>query len=551
MTGPTKSHVSHNERIGKTSLRSGLGAKRIKGAILDSEDLEIDAAFCWQALYSRDARFDGRFFVGTVTTGIYCRSTCPISCGHPTHIRWFRSAAAADAAGFRPCKRCRPDTSPGSSAWFGTWAVVSHSLKLISQGALDEGNLEQLAERVGIGSRHLRRLFDQHLGASPLKIARLHRVNVAKSLITETDLPITEIAFSTGFRSIRQFNHSVQTTFRQSPTELRRLHGTSEGSVSERGIVIELPYRSPFSWASMIQFLGARATPGVEIIEDGFYRRTIEIDDTAGAIEVWDEPEHDRLLMRVILPKYDGLMQVVRRSRRLFDLGADAVHIGHHLGQYPRLSKMLAERSGLRMPGAWDGFELAVRAILGQQLTAVDAPTLAGRLVQGFGKPVDVPIRGLSYLFPQPKILAEGNLRAIGVPQAQAKTIRSLAHALSVGSFSFDSSKGLEDTLARLRTIPGLDERAVCYIAMRSFGEPDALPYTENGLRQAVATDNRSISPTELLRTFETFRPWRAYAAMHFAAAMTKPFGFTSPVNSRSALDRRRGPGVKQKRRRS
>lgn len=546
MTEPTKSHASHNERRVIAKLRSDSDSSRLKDAILENDDSELDAAFCWQALYSRDARFDGRFFVGTVTTGVYCRSTCPIWCGHPTHIRWFRSPAAAATAGFRPCKRCRPDTSPGSSAWFGTWAVVSHSLKLISQGALDEGNLEQLAERVGIGSRHLRRLFDQHLGASPLKIARLHRVNVAKSLITDTHLPITEIAFSTGFRSIRQFNHSVQATFGQSPTELRRLHGEAGESSIEHGIVVELPYHSPFYWSSMIQFLGPRATPEVETLEGEIYRRTIEIDNAAGAIEVWDEPGRDRLLMRVSLPRYDGLMQVVRRARRLFDLSTDTVHINQHLGQNLALSQMLAEQTGLRLPGAWDRFEIAVRAVLGQQVMATDSPRLVGRLVKTFGRPVEVSIRGLSYLFPKPETLAEADLLKIGIPRLQAKTIRSFARAISSGKFTFDSSKGLEDALSRLQAITGLNEDTASYIAMRCFGEPDALPHKDLALRQAVAASKRPISPAELLRIFEPLRPWRAYAAMHFATEQ-KPSGLARALKSPPIRENGRRRGAKQK----
>ena len=217
-------------------------------------NLELDPAFCWQAVYSRDHRFDGLFFAGIASTGVYCRPICPVSFGHPESVHWFQSAAAAEAAGFRPCRRCRPDTAPGSSAWYGTWAVVSRALKLISEGALDGGNLESLAERVGIGSRHLRRLFQRHLGASPLKIARSHRVLVARNLIAQTQLPIAEIAKGTGFRSIRQFNHSVRTAFGKSPTALRRLHRTPAVRDPLGGIVVHLPYRPPFDWPSLIQF---------------------------------------------------------------------------------------------------------------------------------------------------------------------------------------------------------------------------------------------------------------------------------------------------------
>jgi len=283
---------------------------------------------------------------------------CPVSFGHPESVRWFQSAAAAEVAGFRPCRRCHPDTSPGSSAWFGTWAVVSRSLKLISEGALDGGNLEQLADRVGIGSRHLRRLFQQHLGASPLKIARSHRVLVARNLIVETQLPVAEIALGTGYRSIRQFNHSVRTAFGQSPTDIRRFHAAVGAPGPQVGIIVRLPYRPPFDWPSLIHFLKSCATPGVESIEGEIYRRTIEIGGIAGAIEVWDEAPHTRLSMRVFLPGCDRLMQVVQRARRVFDLGADAPHIGSYLSRDTRLAAMVAARPGLRRAGRLGRFRV-------------------------------------------------------------------------------------------------------------------------------------------------------------------------------------------------
>jgi AraC family transcriptional regulator, regulatory protein of adaptative response / DNA-3-methyladenine glycosylase II len=484
--------------------------------------LELDPAFCWQGVSSHDRRFDGRFFAGIDSTGVYCRSICPVSFGRPANVRWFPSAMAAEAAGFRPCKRCRPDTSPGSSAWSGTLAVVSKALKLISEGALDHGNLEQLAERVGIGSRHLRRLFNQHLGTSPLKIARSHRLKSARNLILETKAGITEIASRTGFGSIRQLNHSVLTTFGRSPTQLRLQQGVTSRIVRESGIVVHLPYRAPFDWSSMIEFLKARAIPGVEAVEDDCYRRTIEIGEIVGAIEVWHEADHARLAMRVILPSCDRLMQVVQRVRRMFDLETDVVRIGQHLSQDARLAKMLAVRPGLRVPGGWDGYELAVRAVLGQMLTVVDAPALARRLVRTFGRPVQISVRGLTHLFPQPGILAEANLTSVGISGDQAATISSLSHAMVTGKLDFNSEKGMQGTLARLCAYTGLNQGVASYIAMRSFGEPDALPHTDHGLRKALATHAKPLSPAELLNTFKGFKPWRAYAAMHFAAAMQK-----------------------------
>jgi AraC family transcriptional regulator, regulatory protein of adaptative response / DNA-3-methyladenine glycosylase II len=486
---------------------------------------KLDPEVCWQAVHSRDRRFDGRFFAGITTTRVYCRSICPVSFGRPANIRWYPSAVEAEAAGFRPCKRCRPRTSPKGSAWRGTSAVVSRALMLISQGALDNGNLERLAKRMGIVSRHLRRLFDQHLGLSPLKIARSHRVHVARNLILRTKLPFTGIASRTGFKSIRQFNHSVRTAFGRSPTMLRLLQGELKALDRDTGFVVHLSYCAPFDWSSLIEFLKGRATPGVEAVEDNCYRRTIEIRGRVGAIEVWHDADHARLATRIVLPSCDCLMHVVRRVRRMFDVEADAVRIGQHLSQDARLAKMLVKRPGLRVPGVWDGFELAVRAVLGQQLSVVDAPLVVERLVRAFGQPVQTAIPGLSYLFPRPGILAEANLKSLGVTADQTDTIRSIAHAVLDGKLIFNSREGLRHVVSRLPDFRGLNQGIASYIAMRVFGEPDSLPYTDRGLRRALGTHGRPVSPTKLLRSFERLKPWRAYAAMHFWAAMQQTSG--------------------------
>jgi AraC family transcriptional regulator of adaptative response / DNA-3-methyladenine glycosylase II len=499
-------------------------------------NLQLDPAFCWQAVYSRDHRFDGRFFAGIVTTSVYCRSICPVSFGHPESVRWFQSAAAAEAAGFRPCRRCHPDISPGSSAWFGTWAVVSRALKLISEGALDGGNLEQLADRVGIGSRHLRRLFQQHLGASPLKIARSHRVLVARNLIAETQLPITEIALGTGFRSIRQFNHSVRTAFGQSPTQLRRLNDAGAVRDPQAGIIVHLPYRPPFDWPSLIQFFKSWATPGVESVAEEIYRRTIEIGGIAGAIEVWHEPSHARLSIRVLLPGCGRLMHVVQGARRLFDLGADAMHIGSYLARDARLAGLVMERPGLRVPGAWDGFELAVLAVLGQNLKADDPAPSVGLLVKGFGRPLHISVPGLTHLFPQPGILAEADLESIGISAQQAIIIRALARAVTAGTLTFDSVKGARYAASQLHSLPGLGEDTASYIAMRALGDPDAFSRTSLAFRTASASRRNPVSPEEVLRIFEGYRPWRSYAAMHFWMSMQQgPQSARPPIAARNS----------------
>ena len=478
-------------------------------------NLQLDPAFCWQAVYSRDHRFDGRFFAGIARTGVYCRSICPVSFGHPESVQWFQSAAAAEAAGFRPCGRCHPETSPGSSAWFGTWAVVSRALKLISEGALDGGNLEQLAERVGLGSRHLRRLFQRHLGASPLKIARSHRVLIAKNLIVDSRLAFTDIARATGFRSIRQFNHSVRTAFGHSPTALRRLHGTDAVGDPLGGIIVRLPYRPPFDWPSLIEFFKSRATPGVESVEDEIYRRTVEVGGIAGTIEVRHEASHARLSMRVVLPGCDRLMQAVQRARRLFDLGADALHIGSYLARDARLAGLVRARPGLRVPGAWDGFELGVLAVLGENLSVVDPTPAIELLVKTYGRPLEVSTPGLTHLFPTPETLVEANLEGIGISAQHALAIRALASAVLAGSLPFDSANGARDAAARLRSVAGMDEETAAYITMRALGDPDAFCCTGRAFCRGLASHGNPVSSDEAPRIFEAYRPWRAYAAMH------------------------------------
>ncbi len=468
-------------------------------------DVELEPDICWQAMHSRDRRFDGRFFVAAVTTGIYCRSICPVPFAKPNNIALFPCAAAAEAAGYRPCRRCHPESSPGTPAWLGTSAVVSRALRLIWEGALDGNSVDELAERVGIGSRQLRRLFIQHLGVPPIKIASTHRVHFARNLIEQTDMPMAEIALNAGFRSLRQFNHAVLTIAGQSPTDLRRLRDNSAVSSRRGEFVMRLLYRPPFNWPALVAFLKPRATPGVELIGDNSYQRTIESDGGAGMIDVRPDQENSCLIVRVALPKYRGLLRVVERVRRVFDLAADPLQIAGHLSQDPRLKPLLDDQPGLRVPGAWDGFEVAVRAALGQRLTVVDSSATAGKLVRTFGTPIETSVHGLTHLFPRPEDLANAELAPLGIAGGCAACIKALARAICSKEFTFECSRTLQETIARLSAIEGVGEEMAHYIAMRASGEPDAFPWT----------DQTTASADQLQNFAEDWRPWRAYAAMH------------------------------------
>jgi AraC family transcriptional regulator of adaptative response / DNA-3-methyladenine glycosylase II len=480
--------------------------------------MDLDPQRCYQAVLARDPRFDGRFFGGVVTTGVYCRPVCPVHPPKPENVRWFACAAAAEAAGFRPCRRCRPETAPGTPAWMGTAAVVSRGLRLIADDRLGDGGMEALAARLGLGSRQLRRIFAQHLGASPAQIARARRVHFARRLLDETDLTMTSVAFGAGFQSVRQFNHAMRSTFGAAPSQLRRRHANVPASGT--GLVVRLPYRPPFDWPAILRFLEPRATPGVEQIDGMVYRRSVDLNGNTGIIEIDAVPDQRHLRMRLQLSCDVDLISVVERARRVFDLDADPLLISEQLRRSPKLRRLVEAAPGRRVPGGWDGFELGVRAILGQQVTVRGATTLAGRLVRAFGKPLESSHTSLTHIFPTAATLAEADLTTIGLPRARAATIRDLAVAVDSGKLQLDASLGLEEALARLCAIRGIGDWTAHYIAMRALGEPDAFPAGDLGLRQALGNGAGPISARQLEETAEAWRPWRAYAAMHLWSSL-------------------------------
>src|ERR1700723_185180 len=387
-----------------------------------------DHSVYYRALQSRDARFDGLTYVGVKSTGIYCRPICPARTPKIENCRFYGSAAAAQDAGFRPCLRCRPESAPDLASWRGTSNSVSRALALIADGALDGdgANVERLAERLGLGERQLRRLFLQHLGASPIAVAQTRRVLFAKQLIHETRMPMTEVALAAGFGSIRRFNETFRDLFQRPPSALRRKSSASVES-AEAGVTLRLRYRPPYDWDSMLGYLRARAIPNVETVENGVYRRTVEIDGFIGSGEVPHLPQRQSLSVTIRFPNVASLPAIVTRVRRVFDLGADIETIDAHLSHDPPLAPLVARRPGLRAPGGWDGFELAVRAILGQQITVAAARRLAGQLVALHGKPVPAGYGGhpsLSHAFPTAERLASAKSIGLGMPLARQLSLK-------------------------------------------------------------------------------------------------------------------------------
>jgi AraC family transcriptional regulator of adaptative response / DNA-3-methyladenine glycosylase II len=481
-----------------------------------------DRQACYDAMRTRDRRFDGRFFVAVRTTGIYCRPICPAPTPKLRNVVFYACAAAAEQAGFRPCRRCRPDTAPGTPAWLGTSAVVSRALRLIRAGALDGGDVGALAARVGVGPRQLRRLFDQHLGASPAAVARAQRAHFARALIDQTALPMTQVAFAAGYQSVRQFNHAVRAIFQASPRSLRRpgqraapnAVRPAPAGAPDGSLCIRLAYRPPLDWPLLLQFLAARAVPGVEVVDARSYRRTLRIADRPALVHVEALDREPCLLLRVGAADGAALLPVVEAARRAFDLAADPDRIAAHLGADPLLRGLVARRPGLRVPGAWDPFEVAVRGILGQQVSVRGATTLAGRLAAAYGERVDLGA-GLTHLFPRPAALADADVAAIGIPRARAETIRALARAVADGALALDAGRGLADAVRRLTALPGVGAWTAQYIAMRALGEPDAFPAGDLGVRKALGNGAGPLSERAALQAAEPWRPWRAYAVIH------------------------------------
>jgi AraC family transcriptional regulator of adaptative response / DNA-3-methyladenine glycosylase II len=476
-----------------------------------------DHDILYRAVASRDPRFDGRFFTAVLTTGIYCRPVCPARTPRPGNVSFYPSAAAAAEAGFRPCRRCRPETAPGTPAWTGTGATVTRALRLIEQGALDAGSVEELAARLGLGDRHLRRLFLAHLGATPVAVAQTRRVHFAKTLLDDTDLPMIRVAAAAGFGSVRRFNDVMRCAFGRAPSELRALRGRRIAACAEGSVGLELAYRPPLDWPALLAYLGPRAIPGVEAVDGDVYRRTVRCGDVAGVIAVRPSTRGHALVLDVPAALSPHLLHCVERTRDLFDLRADPAAVASVLSADPLLAARVRARPGLRVPGAWDRFETVIRAVLGQQITVRGATTLAGRLAAAFG--ASLPGDPLcNRLFPDAATFAALDQDALcrcGLTGARARTVLAVARAVRDGELPLDGAADPDAWLAAACTLPGIGDWTAQYVALRALRHPDAFPAGDLGVRRALEAAGEPGSPAAARRRAEAWRPWRGYAVLH------------------------------------
>lgn len=469
---------------------------------------------CEQARKSRDPRFDGLFFTAVLSTRIYCRPVCPAPMAK--RVVYYRHAAAAEAAGYRPCLRCRPELSPDDGSWRRGDAAVARALKLIDDGALADQPLAALAERVGLGERQLRRLFVERVGVAPIGVHGTRRLLFAKQLLTETALPITQVALAAGFGSLRRFNDAFRAAYRMAPRDLRK-HREGDTRGNHEALTLRLGYRPPYDFAAMLDFLRGRALPGVEVVDEHSYSRVIGPITQPGWLRVsaWPSGEH-ALKLELHGPAPARLLEIVQRLRRMFDLDADPQAIAEALSVDARLAPLLLKRPGLRLPSGWDGFEISVRAIIGQQVSVAAARTLAARLAQRFGQALPQAFApGLEHLFPTPDALVDADLVSIGLTRARAETVRTVARALLDGRVDFHAERTLEDFTARWVALPGIGPWTAQYIALRALGHPDAFPAEDLVLQRALPADGSRLSAKALGAASQPWRPWRGYAVIH------------------------------------
>jgi AraC family transcriptional regulator of adaptative response / DNA-3-methyladenine glycosylase II len=478
---------------------------------------------CYRAVHSRDARFDGWFFTAVTSTHIYCRPSCPALTPKRTNVVFYPSAAAAQGAGFRACLRCRPDAAPGSPEWNTRADVVARAMRLIADGAVDRDGVAGLADRLGYSGRQLHRLLVAEVGTGAIALARAQRAQTARLLIETTDLAFSDVTFAAGFASIRQFNETIQEIFARTPTELRR----SAGGRAQGGggaVSLRLAYRQPFDASSVFDFLAWRCVPGIEEFDDGTYRRSLRLDHGEGVVAL--EPGEGCVAATFHLRDLRDLTAAVSRCRRLLDLDADPVAVDTLLGTDPVLAPLVARRPGRRMPGSVDGAELAVRAVIGQQVSVLGARNVAGQLVQSAGEKLENPVGGVTHLFPTPVDLvdlAADDPGAFAMPGSRRQTLVTLNTALAEGRLRVDPGEDRSTLEAQLLELPGIGPWTTAYIAMRALGDPDAFMPTDLGIKRAIEALGLNAHPKAIMAMAEEWRPWRAYAMAHLWASLVHP----------------------------
>lgn len=490
---------------------------------------QLDTQVCEQARLSRDARFDGLFYTAVRSTGIYCRPVCPAPAAKAVNVEYFHTAAAAAAAGYRPCLRCRPELAPGADVHQLPQGKVRQALLRIEQGALDTGSVAQLAEEMGVGERQLRRLFHRELGVSPQQLALNRRLLFAKQLLHDTEMRVIDVAMAAGFNSLRRFNDAFQRSYSMNPSQLRRGRGESAASLSD-GIQLYLPYRPPYHFAALLDFLRQRTIAGLEWVDECSYQRLIH-DGQGGAAHLWvcDEPERSALRIQLSGVPAAGLLPLVQRIKQLFDVDADSGLIEAQLAHDTRLLPLLERYSGMRVPGTMDGFELAVRAVIGQQISVKAARTLLGRVIERCEMPQVTPVSEyLQRLFPTPQAVVQADLHGIGLTDKRVATLQTMAQALLDGEVSFQQGQSLDAFIQRWCALPGIGPWTAHYLAMRSLHHPDAFPagdlilrrvahrLTEQGsaMQKPSSDAPAALSERQLDTMSQVWRPWRAYVAL-------------------------------------
>jgi AraC family transcriptional regulator, regulatory protein of adaptative response / DNA-3-methyladenine glycosylase II len=502
--------------------------------------MDFDSDRLWIAVEAEDPRFDGWVFCGVKTTGIYCRPSCPARTPKRENVRFFATAAAAQAAGFRACKRCRPDATPGSPDWDLRADLVGRAMRLIADGVVDREGVGGLAGRLGYTERHVHRQLVATVGAGPLALARAQRAQTARILLETTVVPITSVAFAAGFQSVRQFNATVREVFATAPRELRARARRGEHSEEGGALSLRLPYRAPLDGEGLIAFLGVRAVPGIEEVhDDGAYRRSLCLPHGSGVVEL--RPADGYVHARYWLEDLRDLAAAMQRSRALLDLDSDPLSVAEALGEDPLLGPLVLTAPGRRVAGHVDGHELAVRAVLGQQVSIAGARTLAGRLVAEYGQPLERPLGTVTHVFPAIETLAAADPERLAMPRARRRALLGLAGALARGDLTLDAGADRGETRRRLLELPGIGPWTTEYIAMRALRDPDAFLPSDLGVRHALQQLGHDGRPATAKRLAERWRPYRAYALQHLWSSLD-PSGRVKDATPMGSRSKPKGP---------